>query len=672
MSSTNILGLLGGLALFLYGMQMMSNGLESVAGNKMKDILEKLTSNRFLGIIVGALITAVIQSSSATTVMVVGFVNSGMMTLNQAVWIIMGANIGTTITGQLIALDVGALAPLIAFIGVAIVVFSKNEKVQFVGEIIAGLGILFVGMNMMGDSMIPLREYPPFINLMTRFSNPLIGIIAGMIFTAVIQSSSASVGILQALALSGVISFHDAAFVLFGQNIGTTITGQLIALDVGALAPLIAFIGVALVVFSKNEKVQFVGEIVAGLGILFVGMNMMGDSMVPLREYPPFINLMTRFSNPLIGIIAGMIFTAVIQSSSASVGILQALALSGVISFHDAAFVLFGQNIGTCITAILASIGTERSAKRATIIHLSFNIIGTVIFTILCLVTPLTNYVAGFSGSSITKQIANMHTLFNISTTILLIPFGNYLAKLATKILPEKAEEKEHHKHLKYIKSVDTRVDATFGTSAINLQNLRNEIQRMLEMARVNVEESFDAFLAGSSRFLGDVDKREDYIDYLNKEISRAAAKMMAHETNVKASKNIGSYLDMTSNIERIGDHAVNICDYTKLIEEKHIVFSDDAKQQMEEMKMICEKMFHNISKVPEDTQEWLQKVHDSENFIDQKTEEFYESHLERINRGECNDEACIIFSEMLTDFERIGDHTWNVAKQIAKIIERG
>ena len=428
---------------------------------------------------------------------------------------------------------------------------------------------------------------------------------------------------------------------------------------------IVGFVSTMFLSISKFKSIGF-------YGILFVGMNMMGDSMIPLREYPPFINLMTRFSNPLIGIIAGMIFTAVIQSSSASVGILQALALSGVISFHDAAFVLFGQNIGTCITAILASIGTERSAKRATIIHLSFNIIGTAIFTILCLVTPLTNYVAGFSGSSITKQIANMHTLFNISTTILLIPFGNYLAKLATKILPEKAEEKEHHKHLKYIKSVDTRVDATFGTSAINLQNLRNEIQRMLEMARVNVEESFDAFLAGSSRFLGDVDKREDYIDYLNKEISRAAAKMMAHETNVKASKNIGSYLDMTSNIERIGDHAVNICDYTKLIEEKHIVFSDDAKQQMEEMKMICEKMFHNISKVPEDTQEWLQKVHDSENFIDQKTEEFYESHLERINRGECNDEACIIFSEMLTDFERIGDHTWNVAKQMAKIIERG
>lgn len=546
MSSTNILGLLGGLALFLYGMQMMSAGLESVAGNKMKSILEKLTSNRFLGVAVGAIITAVIQSSSATTVMVVGFVNSGMMQLNQAVWIIMGANIGTTITGQLIALDVGAIAPLIAFVGVALVVFAKNERVQFIGEIIAGLGILFVGMNMMGDAMVPLRDYPPFINLMTRFSNPLVGIFAGMIFTAIIQSSSASVGILQALALSGLISFPDAVFVLFGQN------------------------------------------------------------------------------------------------------------------------------IGTCITAILASIGTERSAKRTTIIHLSFNIIGTAIFTIICLITPLTDYVADFSGGNISRQIANMHTLFNVATTILLIPFGNYLAKFATRILPEKEEEKEQHKHLKYIKSVDTTMDANLGTTAINMQNLRNEISRMLEMARVNVDASFQAFLEGKSKSLAKVEEKEEYIDYLNKEISRAASKMMVHETNVKESKNIGSYLDMTSNIERIGDHAVNICDYTKLIEENDIKFSEDAKSEMEEMRQICAKMFRSISKEPENTESWLQKIHDSENFIDQKTEEFYESHLERITKGVCNDEACIIFSEMLTDFERIGDHIWNVAKQMAKIIERG
>lgn len=545
MNGTIILGLLGGLALFLYGMQMMGNGLESAAGNRMKEILEKLTSNRFLGILVGALITAVIQSSSATTVMVVGFVNSGMMGLNQAVWVIMGANIGTTITGQLIALDIGELAPLIAFIGVAVIMFSKKPKVQYIGQIFAGLGILFIGMNMMSDAMMPLRDYPPFVNLMTRFSNPAIGILAGMIFTAVIQSSSASVGVLQALAMSGVISLRNAAFVLFGQN------------------------------------------------------------------------------------------------------------------------------IGTCITAILASIGTERSAKRATIIHLTFNIIGTIIFTVICLIFPLTDHVAAFSGDNISRQIANMHTLFNVSTTILLIPFGYKLAALAVKILPEKEEEKENHKYLKYLKDIDTSVDATFGTSAIYMEGMRREIGRMLEMTRVNVEKSFHAFLDGSSKALKDVEKREEYIDYLNKQISKSISKMMIHETNEKNSKNIGSYFDITGNIERIGDHAVNICDYSKVIEENHVKFSEEALNEMNTMREICAVMFKNIQEKPEDRKTWLQEVHNSENFIDKKTEEFYENHLERIKEGKCSDEACIIFSEMLTDFERIGDHLWNVAKQMAKIIER-
>ena len=203
-----LLGLLGGLALFLYGMQMMSTNLEAAAGNKMKQILERLTSNRFLGVLVGAVITALIQSSSATTVMVVGFVNSGLMTLNQAVWVIMGANIGTTITGQLIALDVGALAPLIAFVGVAILVFVKNKKIQHIAGIVAGIGVLFIGMDMMSSAMSPLREEPQFVEMMTKFSNPLLGILVGAGFTALIQSSSASVGILQALAMSGVIDLH--------------------------------------------------------------------------------------------------------------------------------------------------------------------------------------------------------------------------------------------------------------------------------------------------------------------------------------------------------------------------------------------------------------------------------------------------------------------------------
>ena len=230
MNFTLVLGLLGGLSLFLYGMQMLSSGLEDVAGNRMKKILEKLTSNRFLGVAVGAGITAAIQSSSATTVMAVGFVNSGIMTLKQAVWIIMGANIGTTITGQLIALDVGVIAPLIAFFGVAMIVFLKAPKIHRIGKILAGLGILFIGMDIMGAAMEPLRESQSFISLMTKFSNPLLGIVAGALFTAIIQSSSASIGILQTLAANGLISFSSAVFVLFGQNIGTCITAVLAAI----------------------------------------------------------------------------------------------------------------------------------------------------------------------------------------------------------------------------------------------------------------------------------------------------------------------------------------------------------------------------------------------------------------------------------------------------------
>lgn len=258
-----ILSLLGGLALFLYGMNMMSTNLEAVAGNRMKKLIDKLTTNPILGVLVGTAITAVIQSSSATTVMVVGFVNSKLMDLKQAVWIIMGANIGTTVTGLLVALDIGMIAPLIAFIGIALIIFFKNKTVRYIGSIVAGLGILFIGMNMMSDAMTPLRENEAFINVMTQFSNPLLGILAGAVFTAIIQSSSASVGILQTLAMSGII----------------------------------------------------------GLG--------------------------------------------------------------------DAVYVLFGMNIGTCITAVLAAIGANRNAKRTTIVHLSFNIIGTIIFTIICLVTPL-------------------------------------------------------------------------------------------------------------------------------------------------------------------------------------------------------------------------------------------------------------------------------------------
>lgn len=543
MTWTNVLALLGGLALFLYGMQMMSSGLEAAAGNRMKRILEKLTSNRILGVLVGAGITAVIQSSSATTVMVVGFVNSGMMTLRQAVWIIMGANIGTTITGQLIALDVGEIAPLMAFIGVALVVFIKKPTVRYWGQIVAGLGILFLGMNMMSDSMLPLRESEAFIGLMTQFSNPLLGILAGTVFTAVIQSSSASVGILQTLAKSGLIGLDSAVYVLFGQN------------------------------------------------------------------------------------------------------------------------------IGTCITAVLASIGTSRNAKRTTIIHLLFNVIGTTLFTVVCMCTPLTSWVAGWTPDNPSAQIANMHTLFNVVTTLLLLPFGSYLASLATKILPEKTSEAEEagvHRLL-YIKPVDQlSAEHHVGTSAIVLNGVQHELARMAGMVRQNVDESFQAVLDSTPARLEKVEETEEYIDYLNKEISSYISHIIVFETNERDSEQISRFFKISSNLERIGDHAVNICEYTKMLEEKHIAFSQQAREEIQAMRQTSLEALQTLGELSSLSPETLESIYRYEQKIDDMTLEYRHNQMVRLREGACSDEACTLYSEMLTDFERIGDHILNIGQDLS------
>ncbi len=540
MDFTLILGLLGGLALFLYGMQMMSNGLEDAAGNRMRGVLEKLTSNRLLGVIVGAGITAVIQSSSATTVMVVGFVNTGMMTLRQPVWIIMGANIGTTITGQLIALDVGALAPLFAFVGVAMIVFLKSPKVHHIGKIFAGLGVLFIGMDMMSGAMSPLRESTAFISMMTTFSNPFFGILAGALFTAVIQSSSAAVGILQTLAVSGLIGFPSAVYVLFGSN------------------------------------------------------------------------------------------------------------------------------IGTCITALLASIGTNRAAKRTTVIHLAFNIIGTVAFTLLCSFLPITDLVAGFTPGDLSKQIANMHTVFNIATTVLLLPFGTYLAKLAEKILPN-AKRQDEATSISMLSEEFRRNGITLGSTAVHTGLLKQEIHRMVSLANSNTHAAYDAVLEGSVS-VDKVNETEEVLDTLNKELSQYISKILVHNNSGENVSDIEQYFLIVGNAERIGDHAVNIAGYTDVIQEKEIVFSQGAREELLKMQSITTDALDKVLNAEEDMTEWLSDVAAMEQEIDDMTDTYRERHLERMRQGKCSAEACVLYSELLTDFERIGDHILNIAQAYSKI----
>ncbi len=543
MSTTIVIGLLGGLALFLYGMQMMSAGLEAAAGSKMKEILEKLTSNRLKGVLVGATITAVIQSSSATTVMVVGFVNSGMMTLRQAVWIIMGANIGTTITGQLIALDVGAIAPLIAFGGVVVIMFTKKEKVHHIANIFAGLGILFIGMDMMGSAMNPLRD---------------------------------------------------------------------------------------------NQQ---------------------------------FISIMTEFENPVLGILAGMIFTAIIQSSSASVGILQTLAGSGIIGLDSAAFVLFGQNIGTCITAFMAAISANRNAKRTTIVHITFNVIGTIIFTTLCLVTPLIGWVEGFTPNNAPAQIANLHTIFNVVTTLLLLPFGQLLAGFAEVILKDKSIDNQFEdEELHYIKHISNINEEKLGVSAISMEGTRLEMLRMFDMAKVNVKNAFDLFVNFNQEKANRLDKKEEYVDYLNKEISKHISRVITHERSEMGSVIYNAYFTMTSNIERVSDHAENIAGYARQMNDKGMEISEYAKQDVARMKAICEDFADVLFENTEDVVDWHKRVASIEQQIDDMTEEFRGNMYTRMQKGICNGESHILFSEMVTDFERIGDHYLNISDEIMRI----
>lgn len=514
----------------------MSNGLEAAAGDRMKEILEKLTSNRILGVLVGAGITAVIQSSSATTVMVVGFVNAGMMNLQQAVWIIMGANIGTTITGQLIALDIGAIAPLIAFIGVAMVVFLKKPMVHHVGTIFAGLGVLFIGMEMMSTAMLPLREEPAFIELMTSFSNPLLGILAGALFTAIIQSSSASVGILQALARSGLIGLDGAVYVLFGQN------------------------------------------------------------------------------------------------------------------------------IGTCITAVLASIGTGREAKQTTIIHLSFNLIGTAIFTTVCVLTAhtafsLTDLVASWTPGSPDAQIANMHTMFNVVTTLILLPFGTYLAAFAQKVLPYKEEKTSEV--LQYLKPLPSST-RSLGTSAISVQQVDEEINHMLSLAYENVEQGFGQLLKYDKKIGEEILKREETVDTLNREIADYITNALSMELNNDTSAALSIYYHQITDIERISDYAVKMENYSK--DRLQARLNEEERDTIDSMHSMCMEMY--------DARHDIQKSETLRRQSEDVCVNLRKRQMQRMKEKSISSEISMMFSQLLTDFERINGHALNIAEDY-EIISR-
>ena len=539
MGISEILSLCGGLALFLYGMHMMSSGLEAAAGDRMKQMLEKLTSNTIMGVVIGTVITALIQSSSATTVMLVGFVNSGIMDLSQTVGIIMGANIGATMNGVLLAVGIGDIAPAFAFIGVCLIQFTKDEKKNHIGEIIAGLGILFIGMNMMSSSMSALRNSPTFIGFLSSCSNPILAILVGTVFTALIQSSSASVGILQALAVSGVVDLHTGIYLMFG-------------------------------------------------------------------------------------------FT-----------------------------------IGTCITAAIASIGTTANAKRTTVIHFLFNVIGTVIFVIFCQTMPVVDWIIRLTPNSPASQVANAHVIFKVVTTLILLPFSKQLVNLSMILIKDKKEDKRPT----LMERAKLTAGYSMGTSAIIIRNIRDEINYMYDIAKKNVELSYDAVINNSSENMKVIRENEDHLDELNASISEYISNVLSIPMSQQDSDIITGYFRIVGNIERIGDHADNFAGYSRFFISRGLTMSDAAVDEVRHMKSLTvDTMEFLEGDRREDAGTMLINVSRGEQDIDDMTDEYRNRQMDRMKEGVCTAEVSVIYSEMLTDFERIGDHLLNIAEDFSKM----
>ena len=538
----SLLGLCSGMALFLYSVKITSGSLQAVAGDKLKNVLAKLTGNRIMGVAVGAGITALIQSSTATSVMAVGFVNAGLMNLYQALWIIMGANIGTNITAQLIAFDVGAAAPVIALLGTFFCLLTKDKKLRSIGEAVAGLGFIFVAMSLMKDSMAPLSELDIVKEIFSSINNPFIGIIVGIIFVIIIQSSAAGVGVLQAMAMS---------------------------------------------------------------------------------------------------------------ASGAQ-----------LISLEQAMFIIFGLNIGTCVTAVFASIGGSKNATRAGMLHMMFNVIGTVIFTIAYYLLPVADWVRALSPTDVARQFANMHLVFNVASTIILLPFGGLIVKLVQLMIPDKGGEAEGVKYLKYLNPKMISTENQLGTEVL-IRALCNEISRMLVMAGENVQMSIEAVLDNNEKKQQQINETEEYVDYLNKEISYYISHAMVFELSEKDAVTMSALFKITGNIERMGDHATNISGYANLLESKGLKLSDKARAEVSQM-VVTTKEAYNILLGSKPGSVHI-RMAQMEQKIDDMTEDYREHQLERLKSGSCSGDACVIYSEMLTDFERLGDHMLNIAEAAAE-----
>ncbi len=542
-----VLSLVGGLALFLFGMDTLGKGLEKLSGGRLERLLEKLTSNRFKAVALGTLVTAIIQSSSATTVMVVGFVNSGIMKLSQAIGIIMGANIGTTMTSWILSLS-----------------------------------------SIEGDSF----------------------------FVKMLKPSSFS--------------------------------------------PILAIIGVAFIMFSKKEKRKHAGEIMIGFAVLMTGMDAMSAAVKPLQNVPEFTNILLMFSNPLFGLLAGLVLTAIIQSSSASVGILQALASTGAVPFGTAIPIIMGQNIGTCVTAILSSIGTSKNAKRAATVHLCFNIIGTTVFMVVFYgINAFVSF--DFLTDAIDASgIAVIHSLFNIGATLLLLPFATQLEKLATMLIRDSKEDMEKENIFKVL---EPRFLDAPGIALEQCKKLTDDMARITKESLFGAIDLLDSY---SEKREKELIEMENLVDHYEDELGAYLVKVSSRNLSSRESHTVNILLHSIGNWERISDHALNICDAAREIHEKKISFSRAATEELAVYTRAIKDILNmTVEAFEYDDISIAKQVEPVEEVIDDLNQVIKNRHIQRLRTGECTIELGFVLNDILTNYERVSDHCSNVAVSI-------
>ena len=557
MNIFSVLTMIGGLAMFLYGMDAMGDGLAKLSGGKLEQILEKLTSKRIMAVLLGIAVTAVIQSSSATTVMVVGFVNSGIMQLSQAVGIIMGANVGTTVTSWILSLS-----------------------------------------GIQGSSL--------FIQLLKPTS----------------------------------------------------------------FSPVLAAIGIVLIMTAKdNNKKKDIGNILVGFAILMFGMDTMSGAVAPLAENEKFTSVLTMFSNPILGMIAGLVLTAVIQSSSASVGILQALCVTGAVGYKTAIPIIMGQNIGTCVTALISSIGASKNAKRASMVHLYFNLIGTVLFMVVFYsINAIIGGFAFLNDSANAAGIAVVHSLFNIGTVLVLYPFGDKLVKLAQLTIPDHVGETEEKPD--ELAVLDERF---LEKPAFAMELCRNAAVRMAQESRDALHLALDNVTMYSESRVAKIIEMEESVDRYEDALGTYLVKLNNCDLSQKDSRTLSILLHCIGNFERISDHAVNITDSSTQMQEKKLKFS---KKAMEELKVFSDALCDIVDETMEAfTMNDLDKARQIEPFeqvIDSLNIELKQRHIHRLRKGKCTIELGLILEDMITNFERISDHCSNIAVCMIRVNEDG